>query len=159
MNRIKNFLDTPATIATILSCLIALLNWLQVKWNPTWLAWLQNTIPCPIWGLLLYSLILFIVIRILTRLHTTHKERQDFAIYSATWGKGELTTDRTKQVRAKVRRRLKMTASNIDLGITPEKDPCRGTIKELTIVYYHSGQKRSKTYDENKGVKLPETQD
>lgn len=62
-------------------------------------------------------------------------------------------------MRANVKRRLKMTASNPELGITPENDPCPGIVKELTIVYYHDGQKRTKTYEENQGVRLPEPKD
>ncbi len=143
------------SLASILT-LLTLLGLLGLQLNLKWLAWLQKSISWPIWGLLLYSLILITMIPALIHLYTTIKQRQDFAIHKAIYGKGELTKDRTKQVRAKVTRRLKMTVTNPELGITPENDPCQGTVKELTIDYYHLGQKKhSKPYEEGEGISLP----
>ena len=155
----ERILNVIRIIYYSLASILILLTFLGISGpilNLKWLAWLQNTIAWPIWGLFLYSFILIIMITALIHLYRTIKERQDFAIQSAIYGKGNLTINRTKQVRAKVTRRLKMEASNPELGITEKNDPCKRTHKELAIVYYHNGQKRTKTIPENEGVRLPE---
>lgn len=96
MERIANALKITYYSLAIVSMSLTLLGLLGLKLNFKWLAWLQNTISWPIWGLLLYSLILITIIPALIQLYRTIKERQDFAVHRATYGKGSVTKDRTK---------------------------------------------------------------
>jgi hypothetical protein len=98
--------DTKSTHKrlTVVVVIILIASGVIFSWNMGWLAWLQHPVTWPLWGLILYSLILLcapvVLLAILIRYSNRFKsddlnglldEKPYYTIYGARWSKSNIT--------------------------------------------------------------------